>query len=40
METFPEKAEMSAASTSCYNSDGLLAGQPSSRQWQMTQRPH
>ena len=26
---------MSAASTSCYNSDGLLVDQPSSRQWQI-----
>jgi len=37
---FPEKAKMSAASTSCCNSYGLLVGRPSSQQWQMTQRPH
>jgi len=37
---FPKKAKMSAASTSCCNSYGLLVGQPSSRQWQMTKCPH
>jgi len=36
----PEKAKMSAASTSCCDHYGLLVGLPSSRQWQMTQRPH
>ena len=38
--SFPAKAEMSAASTNCYNIHGLLVGRPSSRQWQMTQRPY
>jgi len=37
---FFKKAKMSAASTSCCNRNGLLVGRPSSRQWQMTQRPH
>ena len=34
-----KKAKMSAASTSFCNSDGLLVGLPSSRQWQMPQHP-
>jgi len=40
LESFPEKAIMSAASKSCCNRYGLLVGRPLSRQWQMTQRPH
>ena len=36
----PEKAKMSAASTSCCNRYWLLVGRPSSHQWQMTECPH
>ena len=39
-QSFPEKAKMLEASMSCYSSYRLLVGQPSSRQWQMTQCQH
>jgi len=37
---FPEKAKMSAASTNCCNSYGLLVGGLLSWKWQMIQCPH